>query len=95
MDKQTEIAVAGIGGSGLALFFKWFIGKKRARVDLLQAEIKAMQGIVETWKDLVEGLRARMVDLERVIHELQEENGVLRTEVSRLERIINEFKRGK
>ena len=95
MDKQTEIAAAGVGGTFLAVFFRWIIGKRRAKVDLLQAEIKAMQGIVATWKELVDGLKKRLVDLEGVIHELQTENGVLKKEVSRLEKVINDFKRGK
>ena len=78
MSKETEIAAVGVGGSVIALFLRWLFGKRKARVDLLQAEIKAMGAIIETWKQHADGLTTRIVALEQRIIVLEQENKELK-----------------
>ena len=78
MSKETEIAAVGVGGSVIALFLRWLFGKRKARVDTLQAEIKAMGAIIETWKQYADGLTTRIVALEQRIIVLEQENKELK-----------------
>lgn len=89
MDNGIIIAIATSGGGLLVWFGNWLAGKRRVKVDVLQAEVKTMHEIVDTWKELAESLKLRVNDLEGLVGKLQTENTRLNKEVTRLEGIIN------
>lgn len=93
MSKEVEAAAAVAGGGILVWFSKALWGKRRAKVDMLRVEVSAMQEIVKSWKDLAEGLRLRVGELERLVDEMHTENIALKVEVSRLEKIVNKMRR--
>jgi len=93
MSKETEIAAVGVGGSIIALFLRWLFGKRKARVDLLQAEIKAMGAIIETWKQHAadESKKAELLEdrLNKKIGVLEKRLIALEQENKELKDIIN------
>lgn len=86
------IIVAAISGGLLTMIGKWIFGRRKQKVDTLQAEVTAMQGIIETWKSLAEGLRTEVDNLEELVKQYREENRLLKKQVDNL---IEQVKRMK
>lgn len=93
MSKELETAVVVAGGGILAIFTKSFWTRRRATVDMLRVEVSAMQEIVKSWRELAEGLKLRVGELERMVDEMHTENLALKVEVNRLEKVINKMRK--
>lgn len=76
-DGLITIIVAALSGGLLTEVVRWLFSRRKERVDTLQAEIAAMQGIINTWKKEVK-------DLEILVSEYREENKLLKKQVENL-----------